>query len=463
MVFIQLGGIMVTQNAIAQAFQALKIVGESSSTTGKQQVLSEYIHNEVLQTLLQLAYNPFLQYNIKKLPKAQKVKKNFQVSVTTYSAFLNLLAQLNKREITGNAALDAVERFFEEDCNEDEFLWYSRVLKKDLCIGIADKGINKVFKGLIPTYEVLLADKIPPEGLNLDTAKVIKMLPERMVTQYKIDGYRLNVFVYKKTVEVRTRNGKYVTGYSDLEKEALEKLPSGFVYDGEMVAPELYEWIESNMNSDSASTPNRDLFSEAMSHAFSKEDNKQGVFNIFDMIPIPEWNSKKTTETLEHRTQKILEQIAPLELNHFRIVPTSRVYLKENPEDLSEIVDTFHKYLDWGWEGLMIKNWDSVYEFKRSKNLLKMKLMDTIDLEVIEVFEGEGKYTNKLGGVIVDYKGFKLGVGSGWKDDQREYYWKNKNEILGKTIEIAYQAETSNKEGGLSLSFPVVKAIRQDK
>ena len=43
-------------------------------------------------------------------------------------------------------------------------------------------------------------------------------------------------------------------------------------------------------------------------------------------------------------------------------------------------------------------------------------------------------------------------------------YWvEHKNDIVGKTIEIAYQAVSKNKNGGESLSFPVVKKIRDDK
>ena len=184
---------------------------------------------------------------------------------------------------------------------------------------------------------------------------------------------------------------------------------------------------------------------------------------MFDMVPMKEWVTNRTTETLEVRTNRIIEMIQPLDLKHITVVPTSRVYLKSNPDDLTEIVELFHKFLNVGWEGLMIKNWDAVYEFKRTKNLLKMKLMDTIDLVVTDVYEGTGKYTGMLGGVYVDYKGYQVGVGSGWSDEQRQYYWQDKNKIVGKTIEIAYQAESSNKDGGLSLSFPVVKKVRDDK
>lgn len=452
---------MITQ--IKKAFGIFTQIGEVSSTTTKQEILKQGSDNTVMKSLLVCAYSPFLQYNIKKIPVSIDECAEDSIQLQNYEKFLNMLARLNKREITGNAAISELSSFLIGCCPE-EYTWYSRVLEKDLRIGLADKGINKVFSGLIPTYEVLLADKIAPEDLNLDTPKALKMLPDRIVVQYKIDGYRLNIHVDNSgEVAIRTRNGKFVTGYNDLEAEAAEKLPRGYVYDGEIVAPELFDWISNNMKSEESVAANRDLFSEVMSHAFSKEDNKQGIFNMFDMVPMKEWVSQKTTETLEARTARIKKLIEPLDLKHIVVVPTSRVYDKNNPQDRQEIVEQFHQFLSVGWEGLMIKNWDSIYEFKRSKNLLKMKLMDSLDLVVTDVFEGAGKYTGMLGGVYVDFKGNQVGVGSGWSDEQRQYYWQHKNEIVGKTIEIAYQAVSKNKNGGESLSFPVVKKVREDK
>ena len=92
-----------------------------------------------------------------------------------------------------------------------------------------------------------------------------------------------------------------------------------------------------------------------------------------------------------------------------------------------------------------------------------MKLMDTVDLEVLEVLEGEGKYEGMLGKVRCEYKGNDLFVGSGWSDEERERYWNNPNLLIGKTIEIAYQNETENKDGSKSLRFPVKKCVREDK
>jgi len=68
---------------------------------------------------------------------------------------------------------------------------------------------------------------------------------------------------------------------------------------------------------------------------------------------------------------------------------------------------------------------------------------------------------NKLGSIVVDYKGYELGVGSGFSDKDREYYWNNQDEIVGKIVEISYFEESSNDKGTESLRFPVFKAVRE--
>lgn len=450
-------------NYKAKITEALRVLGDISYTPSlnqKQAILSSHSDNEVLRSVLKLTYDPFQQFYIRKLPEVatSPVATDYE---TNYAALLRLLVNLSHRVITGSAAMEATRQFLQQ-CDETEQLWYSRVLTKDLRIGLADKGINKAFPKLIPTYEVQLADKINPADLNLDTVKAIKTLPQHMVVQYKIDGYRLNIHrPDADTVILRTRNGKVVSGYSDLEQSALE-LPVGYVYDGEIVAPELFQWIQHNTQSGVAAA-NRDLFSEVMSHAFSKEDNKQGIFNVFDMVPLDEWRVHTSTTPYSSRLELLNKLVTPLNLRGIVVVPTSRVYSKSNPADLREIVDIFHNFVNVGWEGLMIKDVDAVYQWKRTKSLLKMKMMDTIDLVVTDVYQGTGKYQHMLGGVYCDYKGNRLGVGSGFTDEQRHTLWKSPNGIIGKTIEVSYQAISHNKNGGESLSFPVFKQIRQDK
>lgn len=443
---------------ICDTFNALKAIQNESGTLNKQSILQQNASNDALKNLLYLAYNPYIQFYIKKIPKV--APQGVGTYETHYVNFLDLLGKLSHREITGNAAIEAVKTFL-SDCFSDEQVWYSRVLGKDLKIGLADKGINKVFSQLIPMYEVMLADKIDPD--KLDDPKIIKVLPERMTIQYKIDGYRLNI--HRPTddeVIIRTRNGKTVSGYDELEESA-KHLPVGYVYDGEIVAPEMLKWINQNIISGGTSEANRDFFSETMSHAFSKESDKKGVFIVFDVVPINDWIVHRCDMDYEERFHLLQRLVQPLELPNITPITSSQVFLKVDKNTIPKILDLFHQFISQGWEGAMIKDLDAPYQWKRTKALLKMKLMDTVDLPVMEMYEGTGKYTNMMGGVYCDYKGNKLGVGSGFTDEQRQKFWSDPNQIVGKTIEVAYQAETTNKHGQKSLSFPIFKQVRNDK
>lgn len=453
---------------LSETFSLFQNIKDVSSTNKKADLLFEHSDNFILKSMLYLTYNPFLMYNIKKIPAFSKSKDN-TVDSKRFEEFTELLKNLSDRNITGNDALNAVSKFLSK-CSKQEQEWYPKVLQKDLKIGLADKGINKVFKDLIPVYEVLLADKIPADSLNLDTSKAIKMLPKRVVCQPKLDGFRLNIFVYDDQVCIRTRNGKIISGYNELEKEALEKLPAGYVYDGEMMSVEFEDYVQANISSGEYAPPDRQMFLDAVSHAFSKEDNKKGIFNLFDMVKMVDWESGIFTDTLEKRYERIANEIVPIHFNTIKVVETSRVFHTELDSEREAIVNLFHYYLSVGYEGLMIKNFDALYQFKRTKDLLKMKLMLSEDLEVVEVYEGNPgtKYEGILGGVYVNYTAsdgntYKVGVGSGWTDDERLEYGRHPERIIGKIIEVTYQSETQNKDGGYSLSFPVKKDIRLDK
>ena len=83
-----------------------------------------------------------------------------------------------------------------------------------------------------------------------------------------------------------------------------------------------------------------------------------------------------------------------------------------------------------GYEGVMIKDPHSFYECKRSTSWLKSKPFIEISLEVVNYEEGTGRNQGKLGALIAegedDGKFFKLNIGSGFSDSQREEYWKKK-------------------------------------
>ena len=115
----------------------------------------------------------------------------------------------------------------------------------------------------------------------------------------------------------------------------------------------------------------------------------------------------------------------------------------------------------------MLKSFPKGGEFMKKeelkKELLKVKQMNTCDLQCTAIEEGEGKYAGVLGKIVCNYKGYELRVGSGFTDEQRAYYWKNPWLIVGSIVEIQYFEESNNEQGGLSLRFPVFKRVRDDK
>lgn len=453
----------VTAVEIEKAFDALDMVKMARNTQAKADILLANGDNKALKTILYYAFNSFKQYYIKLVPQPEAAKK--AVSVANYVEFFTLLEKLNAHEISD--VKGQVANFLRK-CNEAEQHWYRLVLLRNLEIGITQKGVNKAFKNLVPVYDVQLAESV--KDITLTDKKTIARLPEAFVLQYKIDGYRLNVHKdMKGNVTVKTRSGLLVEGYDEMEEEARRFLPCGKVYDSEMVSPELFKWIETNMLRDSGEkVADRSLFKDAVSKVFAKETNKKGILNIFDVVDMSEWESQNARESYKSRIDYLETSVKPVLLeNHasqMTVVPTSRVFYRSNPDDLAEVIRIFHKFLSYGWEGLMIKNVESAYEWKRTKNVQKMKMMDTADLTVLGVEEADGMGCGTVGKLVCDYNGTKLNIGTGKMTmDERIRFFKNPNLIVGKTIEVLYQAKSTGKNGEPVLDFARYQKVRKDK
>jgi DNA ligase-1 len=62
-----------------------------------------------------------------------------------------------------------------------------------------------------------------------------------------------------------------------------------------------------------------------------------------------------------------------------------------------------------------------------------------------------------LGALVVEYKGNKLGVGSGFTDQQRQHIWDWKGHYISKQVEIETFGESKNAMGEVSLNCPIFK------
>ena len=410
----------------------------TSSTNGKIEILKQNKNNEGLKEVLEMTYNPHKKYgiSIEMLAdlEAEPVNKYDNLKVLTDTLAANNI---------NNKLRGDVKRFL-MDSDEEIRGFYVNVLTKDLKIGVNAQTINKVWKGLIPTSETGVTIKpMLASKFNFDKPPV----GEFVVTE-KLDGIRCLAVCKEEKIELYTRQGKLIEGCVEIEKDLkklIEEWGTGFILDGELLADDCsYE----------------DVYKETTKRVKNKNEIKTGIhFTVFDVLEIEEFENLECKTKYYDRLMKLLTLQTQTEVDS-KIRFIKPLY---RGSDIEKLLSLLEIYKEKGAEGLMVNLVDSIYEFKRSKTLLKVKVMQTADLKIIGFEEGQGKHTGKLGAILVEYKNNIVRVGSGFSDAEREYIWDNQQDYINNIAEVQYFEETKNKEGGLSLRFPVWKHIRRDK
>jgi DNA ligase-1 len=117
-----------------------------------------------------------------------------------------------------------------------------------------------------------------------------------------------------------------------------------------------------------------------------------------------------------------------------------------------------------GFEGIMIKDRDAVYQCKRSASWLKLKPVITVDLAIVAVEEGTGRNKGRMGAIVCegidDDRDIRVNVGSGFKDSDRDNLWDDRDNLIGRIVEIQADVVTQNRDGGYSLRFPRFERFR---
>ena len=117
-----------------------------------------------------------------------------------------------------------------------------------------------------------------------------------------------------------------------------------------------------------------------------------------------------------------------------------------------------------GYEGLMVKPVEAIYECKRSDSWLKIKPIIEVTLTVIDIEEGQGKFEGTTGALVCEGidDGVTIGVnvGSGLTDEMRESIWNNRDDVIGQLVEIRADVITQADNGEYSLRFPRFKTFR---
>lgn len=346
--------------------RSINSIAETRGLTAKKAALDHAakLHGQKLLDLLVFAYDPFQRYR-------------------TYDNTKETIAR-----VTSDRTL------------------IQRVFKKDLRMGLGAKSINKVFPGLIPTHNVMLAKTVEWRRVKYPCWATVKL-----------DGVRA---IYRNG-EFYFRNGKKIPGLSHLTSVMVNNRAP--VLDGELLCPEL-------------------SFQQSSGQIRSYAESPTATFHIIDA---PEHKSLVYSERMIDAWKYTNDMIKSMETKLCK--------------DEGALRAANQLYMHNGFEGTVIKPLKYKYVGKRSYDWMKIKEVRDCDVVVKDVFEGTGRLVGRLGGVIVDYKGVDVRVGSGFSDAQRDLYWLEPEKIIGRTIEIQYHEVTPAG----SLRHPRIVGFRDDK
>ena len=419
----------------------VKEITSSNSRLHKQAVLQKHKDDEVVKRYLQIAFDPYAIYGIstKKLyVDTSAMKEGHEANLTIFGLF-NYLKQHN----TGtHSDIRICQHILDEvasastECAE----LLEKLICKDLSIGCDIKTINKEMPNLIPEFNVQLANKY------FDKPQVVD--GKRFAITTKIDGGRIIALKENGKVSFFTRVGQKYEGLVDLEDEMSRLMPDNTCLDGEITL-----LTRGNLSS-------KECYKETMKIVRTKDPEKHGIkMQVFDWMPADDFKRQHCDIAYMSRRAKLERLFCRASCKYFELLPL--LYIGGDIVKINEILE---EQVANGEEGIMVNIYDAPYEFKRTNNLLKVKKMDTMDLEIVGFEEGSGRLAGTLGAVLVRYKeGNVVKVGSGFSDSMRSEIWANQSDWLGRIAEISYFEESSNASGGVSLRFPIFKNFREDK
>lgn len=410
-------------------WKLIQLLERDNSRLYKEDMLSQYIDDEGLVKGLLYCLDNMITFGVADVPTSQTDGPGLSAE-----DFYILADQLRNRELTGHAARDAIVAVREVATNEQWNDWYRRILIKDLRCGVSLKTVNNVKKGTIPVFTCMLAHS----GDNNP-----KKITGDCVVEYKYDGVRAIVIVQNDTAVMYSRNGKLLSNFPHIEKAFSKKIFNNLVFDGEVMSED---------------------FQSLMKQVHRKGDAQtdDAYFALFDFLPLDEFQTGKSSLPLLKR-KSLLDDLSKQFDPCITLTEYTAINIEEDADQFKAINNTA---IEEGYEGIMVKPVNDLYECKRSYGWLKMKPYIEVTLTVTDIEEGTGKNEGSTGALVCEGhdegKHIKVNVGTGLSDANRDDIWNNTDAVLGQLVEIRADAVTISQDSDdiYSLRFPRFKSFR---
>ena len=419
-----------------------------NSRLAKEAVLQKYMessegYGEFFEGV-RMALDKLYTFGVQQVPQATQDGQGLE-----WSVFKDLAEKLQRRELTGHAARDAIELSKNVATVSQWNNFYRRILIKDLRCGVSEKTVNKIAKKTkkaeysVPVFECMLAH---------DSAKHQKKVSGKVCLDKKLDGVRVLTVIdcaMGEVVSQYTRNGKALQNFTKISQfiknKALETGSRAMVLDGEIVSSSF-----------------QDLMKQVQRKTNVQADD--AVLQLFDIIPLSEFKQGKSVLNQRQRHVMLKEYCKIFDgFDNIQVIDKVDCDL-DTEAGQKQFVEFNKEAIDQGYEGIMIKDPNAKYECKRSTAWLKQKPFVEVTLEVKHVEEGTGRNEGRLGAFVCegqdDGRTIKVNVGSGFSDSNRDTFWDSRSSIVGNLVEVRADAITQNQDGTWSLRFPRFKTFR---
>lgn len=430
-------------------YEYIKELEATPGRLDKEAILTQALKDgcEELFIGMRLAYDSMITFGIKKIPT--QTIQNPTIGLQ-WNLFENVSTQFSNRELTGNDAKASVETLMHLAQKDEWNYWYRRILLKDLKCGITEKTINKVLKEadrkdlMISVFSCQLAQ----DGVDHP-----HRICGRKILDVKLDGVRLLSIVYPDgRVDQFSRNGKEMLNFTEIRKQlaaTAHLFSEPLVLDGEIMGQSFQNLMKQARRKSNVNTAD-------------------SVLNLFDIIPLSEFQAGKSTKIQEDRLVQLVQwwDLAAQHCPNVDLVYGE--YVDLDTDEGQEFYKKFNaKAIAAKFEGIMVKDPDAFYETKRSYAWLKVKPFISVSLKIVGIKLGEedGKNANRLGAFLCEGwdgdKFIKTNVGGGFTEEQREDFWNRREKLMGMIIEVEADAITKSQDGDYySLRFPVFKTFR---
>lgn len=183
-------------------------------------------------------------------------------------------------------------------------------------------------------------------------------------------------------------------------------------------------------------------FNSVQSAIMSQSGTPDFTFNVFDDHSFP-------GRPFMERSQAVQSDVISLDHPRVKLVNQELIC---TPDELKECLGD---YLCKGYEGVIVRDPQAPYKYGRSTLnqgwMLKLKPFHDDEATVIGFEElmhnldtSSHKLENqvpgnKLGALVVEWQGKEFKLGTGFDNEQRERYWRDRDSLLGSKATFKYQ------------------------